>query len=148
MALMLAACAGTTSTQVTQYAQDANLIGAGLNGAVAALKADPTVSPATIGVVSTYVAAVQTAAQEVATAASANAAQGPTGQLVQAVNALVAGASGIAVLPPDIRTIFAAASALLPPIEIAVGLAPAAGAAPAAMSPDEARLRLAAAAHR
>jgi len=146
-AAALAACATGTTNQVVTIAQqvvdDAGLIANGIAAEVGPLQTlGVTLTPDTL----TKINAGVTAAKNLVAGMAANVALPLVQQIVADVNAVVAavGAAG-ATVPSSVQNVIGAAEALLPLVELAVGLvvAPKVG----RMSPAQAR-RVLAAAHR
>lgn len=144
----LAACSSTTppDPNLSQAVQDVNALSAGLSGMLAGLSASGAagLTPDVLATVNGAIANLKTAAAAIAKTATAVAAQPVVQQVEGYVNTVVS-VLGALPLPPPISTVLEAASVLLPIIEAAVGLlTPAAKmkAAPASMTPDQARLIL------
>ena len=134
-AVTLTGCAGGSNVPAN-VATDAGLIASGLAGAFKSVAAVP-------GAVVTALSDLASAAQALASADTTAAAQ-PLVQRIEAdVNAVVAAVAALP-LPANVSTAITAAQVLLAVIEAGVNLVVSASAAPAAMTPEEARLVLAA----
>jgi hypothetical protein len=136
----LIALVGCTAAQVTaalqQAAADAQSIGNGLKAVLPQIGTLVGINPATVALIGSAVADIQTAAAGIGAAASASAALPSVQQLEGDFNSIVSALAAVPLIPPPISTALQAASILLPPIESAVGLvvAPAAAAAPHALA--------------
>ena len=142
LGLGIVAC--TTPPTVSTLATDAETVAAGLQGILPALAGTAGLPAATEAQIAADVAQAKAAAAALATIAAGQPAPTATVQtLVLAVNDAVKLATTpplSTTLPPTIEEVFVAASALVPAIETAAGLA---GAAPAATANvDAARLVL------
>ena len=151
-ALSVTACAGKTVDQVVvTVAADASTIANGLTGVLAQLgplASTYGISGATMALIGTAVAGLQSVATQVSGATTAASAQPMVQKIETYVNTIVSALAGLP-LPPPISTALMAAAILLPVIESAVGLiinsaSPGArlSAAAPTMTPDQARLIL------
>lgn len=133
--LALTGCA--TGSPPAQYAEDAKLVGDALVALVTKLGSVAGLTPATLARYTSYASQAATLAGQVAAALTRDAAEPLVVQLVgvaQAALDALAGSSGV--IPPEVATALRAVSALLPVLQVAVGLL----AAPrGAMAPEDAR---------
>lgn len=144
----LAACAGTTpSAALIQAIQDVQTIAAGLAGVLPGLGSIPGIPATVVGKAGSIISEIQAVAQQMAGVTTTAGAQGSVQQLETLLNTLVAAVAPFVAAVPVVGQVFAAAAVLLPVIEAAVGLIvkPAAR-LEAALTPDQARLILQAAA--
>lgn len=148
IAVALAGCASTNSTATisNEAVTDLNLIATALEplGDTVATMAGAT--PAIVAQVNTDVAQLAAAAQAVAPGISTAVAQPSVMTVASALQAIVNALQGFA-LPANVQSVLTAAEALLPLVQMAVGIAIAVAAPKAgAMTPAQARVVLAAAA--
>lgn len=142
---ILAACANSgTPVTVQSVSQDVTLIATGLNNALSAPSVTALIPAATLPKIQQALSDLNSLATQVAASPSAAAQKGSVAVIEQDVNTIVSALAGLPGLPPNVSTILTAATVLLPVIEVAVGLVVPAGAATAAMTPDAARMHLAA----
>ncbi len=147
LAGILANCAGQTLASISaQAATDINLIGSGLASSLPALAQSGLVSGSALVTVQSDVAKVASIASAVSSATSQSTGQNAVQQIETLVNGVVSTLAGLS-LPAPFGPALNAAEVLLPVVEVAVGLVTAnltAAMAPNAMTPDQARLVLAA----
>lgn len=144
-ALALESCAGqqTVPAVLQQAAQDVALLGNGLSTVVPKLSS--LVDAGTVAKAQSWLGTITGAAAQLAQLPTTAAAQPIVQQVESAVNAILGVAAPLLAAVPTVGPILTAAAALLPSIESAVGLAVAMIPQAGGMSPDEARLVLAAA---
>lgn len=129
-ALTAAACAGVTMDHaVSQASDDISLIATGLAGALPALGKTFGIKPATVAQVGDIVVKIQTVAVAAKASTTVADVRPLVKQLETLVNGIVTALAGLN-LPSPFGPALAAASVLLPVVEIAVGfvLPPGAGA--------------------
>lgn len=141
MLVALTACAG--GQNLAQIASDAHMIAAGLQSVVGNPTIGAMIAPSDMSRVQAALADLSSVSATLADAPSASAAKPSVAQLVADTNVVVAATARLP-LPPPMPAVLQAANVLLPVLEAAVGLPVAASAAANTMSPDSARLVLAA----
>ena len=145
-AIALAGCSSSTSTTPTTLqtvANDVSLLATGLNNALSQPSVLALIPPTIEPNISAALADLTTLATTVANSTSSTATQASVTTVENDVNTIVAALAGLP-LPPPAPTILTAAEVLLPVIEAAVGLVVPPSAAVGGMTPDEARIHLAA----
>lgn len=112
---------GGSGTSISQVVSDLQLIAQSLTAALPSFSKIVGIPPATLSKIQDWVAQIVAAAQGVASAASAAAAQPYVQQVESIINAILGALAGLP-LPTSVETVLAAVGALLPVIEVAVGL--------------------------
>jgi len=147
-AIALAGCSSSTTGTVPpvtlqSVANDVNLLATGLNNALSQPSVVALIPPTIEPKIQAALADLTSLASTVAASASSGATQASVTTVENDVNTIVAALAGLP-LPPPAPTILTAAEVLLPVIEAAVGLVVPPSAAVGGMTPDEARIHLAA----
>ena len=145
-ALALAGCSSspsTTTTTLLTVANDVSLLATGLNNALSQPAVVALIPPTIEPKIQAALDDLTNLAVTVAKSTSSTATQASVTTVENDVNTIVAALAGLP-LPPPAPTILTAAEVLLPVIEAAVGLLVPPSAAVGGMTPDEARIHLAA----
>ena len=147
--MALAACSAGQIAKVEkvsgQVVSDVNIIASGVSAILPGLSALGSVGSGVASAVGALVADAKSAAGAVSTALTTVAAAPFVSTVSADIKAVTTALSGVS-LPSSIAGVLAAAKSLLPLVESAVGIATAVLAEPGGMSPEEARMVLAAAA--
>lgn len=139
----LGACTAAQIIAVTkQVADDTSLVASGLQKALPLIAAIAGIPAPTVTLVTGIVTGIVTAASVVASAIDTPTAQKAITQVVGGVSSITQALSAFS-MSAALSDVLSAAESLLPGIQQAVGLAPAASASFKAMSPDQARIVLA-----
>lgn len=142
-ALSLSGCAiPTKALTITGTAvSDISLIASGIAAGFPALEASGLVNAKTLATVQGYITQLTSIAGTITNTSSQLQGQSAVQQMETILNAIVAALAGLS-LPAPFGPALIAANALLPVVEVAVGLAVSAVAGAPAMSPEAARAAL------
>jgi len=147
-AFALAGCSSSTTGTVPlvtlqTVANDVSLLATGLNNALSQPSVVALIPPTIEPNIKVALDDLTSLASTIAASTSAGATKASVTTVENDVNTIVAALAGLP-LPPPTPTILTAAEVLLPVIEAAVGLVVPPSAAVGGMTPDEARIHLAA----
>jgi hypothetical protein len=146
LAFALAGCAGTNSSSpsIATIARDVGILSTGLQTAVNQLEANPAVKlgPEIAATCRTALAGITTTAAALATTATVQDAQPLVLQITAYANTVIGTVSAVPNLPPAVSAALAAASILMPVIQVAAGFAVPPASAPAPPDADKARAAL------